>query len=411
MITDKRTEIQNKAFKKFLEYNRLLLKWGTGTGKSRCAILACDYIVESSIKTPHILIFVAERAHKDNWRKEFVKFLGKERAESILHYVTIECYASMKKYVDTEWDFLILDEVHHVQSEKRQEILSTFEAQYVLALSATPGKAALDALEHSFGRFKIDEISLQNAIDKEYLSEPKITIILLELERFQRTQEIEMRMSPAATLPITDIWSNRWKYLKNKRAYARNILRFRCTEKEKYDYINKQFEYWKKQYFHNQNNIRLKNNWLQWGSKRKRYLGELKTSEALALVDNLKKHKRRFICFCTSILQADVVGKMSAIHSENSKSLELIQKFNNRQISSLFAVGMLVEGQNLTSLDDVIIIQLDGNERQFIQKMGRGMRSDSPHIYIFCYKNTRDEECLNKALEGINKDYIEYREL
>lgn len=411
MTTDKRTEIQDKAFEKLFRYDNLLLKWGTGTGKSRVAILACDYIVESAIETPHILIFVAERAHKDNWKKEFIKFLGKERAESVLHYVTIECYASMKKYADTEWDFLIMDEVHHVQSEKRQGILETMKAGYVLALSATPGRAVQDVLETTFGKFMTDTVSLQDAIDEEILPEPKITVIPLELERFERTETIvlDFRTKRSGTKgEIADIYSNRWKYLKGKQWYTGKVIKLSCTQKEKYEYINEQFEFWKRQYFINQGNEIIKNLWLQWGSRRKRFLGELKTQQAYSLVKELEKGRKRFICFCTSILQADALGGKNAIHSGNSKSLELVQKFNDRKISSLFAVGMLVEGQNLTSLDDAVIVQLDGNERQFIQKMGRGMRSENPHIHIFCYRNTRDEEYLQKALEGINEEYVEY---
>lgn len=38
----------------------------------------------------------------------------------------------------------------------------------------------------------------------------------------------------------------------------------------------------------------------------------------------------------------------------------------------------------------------------------RMYRSKNPLIYIFYYKNTRDEEYLKKALEGINEEYIEY---
>lgn len=410
MTTDKRTEMQDKALGKLLRYNNLLLKWGTSMGKTRVAVLACDHIVEFSTETPHILIFVAERAHKDNWKKEFIKFLGKEIAESVLHYVTIECYASMKKYTDTEWDFLCLDEVHHIQSEKRQEMLETMKAEYVLALSATPGKAAYDALSWTFGGFEIDEVSLQDAIDEEYLPEPKITVMPLELERLKRTETIEIKMSSRATMTIKDIWSNKWKYLKNKKAYVKYRVIFSCTEKEKYDYINEQFEYWKSQFMRDQDNIALKNRWLQWGSKRKRFLGELKTDKAYALVKSLESRKRRFICFCTSILQADALGGSNAVHSQNSMSLGLLQRFNDKKISSLFAVGMLVEGQNLTQLDDGIIIQLDGNERQFIQKAGRMFRSKEPHIYIFYYKDTRDEEYLNKAISGINPEYIEYKE-
>ena len=407
MTTDNRTPIQNEAFKKLFKYNNLLLKWGTGTGKSRVAVLACDYIYDRELDE-RILLLVAERAHKDNWKKEFVKFLGEERAKEVLSIVAIECYASMHKYKNTTWNFIIFDECHHLQSEKRQEILETMDSYYVLALSATPGRAAYDALSWTFGRFEIDEISTQDAIDSEYLPEPKIVCIPLELERFERTETIDMKMSSRTVITISDNWSNRWKYLRNKQKYARYEIIFHCTQKEKYEYINEQFEYWKKQYFRNQGNERLKNMWLQWGSRRKRFLGELKTTRALELINGLRESSRRFICFCSSIEQAHALGGERAVHSQNKNSPAVIQSFNDRKIDEIFAVGMLVEGVTLTDIETGIIVQLDGNERQFIQKSGRMYRSENPLIYIFYYKGTRDEEYLQKALEGINEEYVEY---
>lgn len=409
-MTDNRTSIQNRAVEKLFMYNNLLLKWGTGTGKTVPAIYACNRLVEEAEPgyPPYILIFVAEASHKENWKKEFIKFLGKERAESVLKYVTIECYASMKKYADTDWNLIIFDECHHLQSEKRQEILETMESEYVLALSATPGKAAYDALSWTFGRFEIDEIPTQDAIDSGYLPEPKIVCIPLELERFERTETISMKMSNRTSAVRYELWSDRWKFLRNKKAYAKYEIIFRCTPKEKYEYINEQFEYWKRQYLRNQGNERLKNMWLQWGSKRKRFLGELKTTRALELINGLREDDRRFICFCSSIEQAKVLGGESAVHSQNSNSSSVIQSFNDRKIDEIFAVGMLVEGVTLTDIEAGIIVQLDGNERQFIQKSGRMYRSEKPLIYIFYYKGTRDEEYLQKALEGINEEYVEY---
>ena len=83
-----------------------------------------------------------------------------------------------------------------------------------------------------------------------------------------------------------------------------------------------------------------------------------------------------------------------------------MNKFNRKEISNLFAVGMLQEGVNLTDIQVGIIIQLDGEERAFIQKFGRVLRSDSPVQYIFYVKNTRDEDYLKNALENIDKNYI-----
>ena len=128
--------------------------------------------------------------------------------------------------------------------------------------------------------------------------------MFLELKRFDRTETIEMDLRTVKSGDkgiIDDLWSNRWKYLRNRKAYLGYVLRFSCTQKEKYEYINEQFDYWKKQYFRNQGNIRLKNMWLQWGTKRKRFLGELKTGEAEELCIKLNEEGKRFICFCSSI--------------------------------------------------------------------------------------------------------------
>lgn len=37
----------------------------------------------------------------------------------------------------------------------------------------------------------------------------------------------------------------------------------------------------------------------------------------------------------------------------------------------------------------------------------RALRASDPHQYIFYYKYTRDQEYLDKVLDGINKDYID----
>ena len=146
--------------------------------------------------------------------------------------------------------------------------------------------------------------------------------------------------------------------------------------------------------------------WLQWGSVRKRYLGELKTKKADELCKKLKKQKKRFICFCSSILQAEVLGKEDCIHSKKKDVSTIISEFNSGERNSIFAVGMLQEGQNLNNIQAGVIVQLDGEERGFIQKFGRSLRAEDPVQYILYYKNTRDEEYLQKALENINKNYI-----
>ena len=61
---------------------------------------------------------------------------------------------------------------------------------------------------------------------------------------------------------------------------------------------------------------------------------------------------------------------------------------------------------NLKDIQVGVIVQLDGEERSFIQKFGRTLRAKSPVQYIIYFKDTRDEEYLKGALDNIDKKYI-----
>lgn len=409
-LTEQKSRLQNEMSDYLNERGNLALQWATGVGKSRVAVNAVMDLFDQYGEEFKTLIVVAEDAHKDNWKEEFRKGLNPLVYDRIMPHVQIICYASLKNWRGTKWDLIVFDEAHHLQSDIRKDILQSLNSPRVLALSATLKEDVLEALTKCFGRFKVSKITLQDAIDKGFLPEPKIVCIPLELKRFDRTETIEMDLRTAKSGDkgiINDLWSNRWKYMRNRKAYLGYVLKFSCTQKEKYEYINEQFDYWKRQYFRNQGNIRLKNMWLQWGTKRKRFLGELKTREAEELCVKLNKEGKRFICFCSSIIQAEFLGGENCIHSKKKDAEKVISAFNSGKTNSIFAVGMLQEGQNLTNIQAGIIVQLDGEERGFIQKFGRSLRATDPVQYILYYRGTRDEEYLQKALENINKDYVQ----
>mgnify|MGYP004643222039 FL=1 len=409
-LIEQKSRLQNEMSDYLNEGGNLALQWATGVGKSRVAVNAVMDLFDQYGEEFRALIVVAEDAHKDNWKEEFRQGLNPLVYDWIMPHVHIICYASLKNWRGTKWDLIVFDEAHHLQSDTRKDILQSLNSPRVLAMSATLKEDVLEALTRCFGRFEVSKITLQDAIDKGFLPEPKIVCIPLELERFKRTETIEMDLTTVKTGKkgvIKDLWSNRWKYLKHRKDYAGYVLQLSCTQKEKYEYINEQFGYWKKRYFEDPSDIRVKYTWLQWGSVRKRYLGELKTKEAGELCKKLEKQKKRFICFCSSILQAEALGGKNCIHSKKKDIAKIISEFNNGGRNSIFAVGMLQEGQNLNNIQAGIIVQLDGEERGFIQKFGRSLRAEDPVQYILYYKNTKDKEYLQKALEGIDKNYIQ----
>ena len=379
--------------------NNIAIQAATGSGKSKVALeLLCE-LASRKLNPLKALIVVAERAHIDNWDAEMIKW------NLPFGDATIICYASLKKYRDTKWDAIIFDEAHHLGSELRLDIFDTISADYRIFLSATLKNSLVWRLQQSCGRIESVKMGLQEAFESNILPEPKIILIPMTLNNTVSNNIITEEWGKSAQrVTLRCYYKDRWKYLRAKKQYPNAKLEILCTEQQHYDYLSEQFEYYKNRYFSCRNEA-IKNKWLQCGSKRKRLLGLLKTFEASALIES-KLANKRFICFCTSIEQADYLGGDSSVHSKKKESLSIIQDFNDKKINNLFAVGMLQEGMNLTDIEAGVIIQLDGEERAFIQRFGRVLRSDSPVQYILYYKGTRDEEYLANALEGIDKKYI-----
>lgn len=381
-------------------FTSVALLWATGVGKSAAAIkMANAYLKGIKSRKAQVLLVVAEVPHKDNWQKEFDKW-GHINAS-----LTIECYASLHKYRNTNWDLIIYDEAHHLGSDLRKDIFYSIKSVKNIFLSATMDDDLISFIESKVGKLGISRVSLQDAIKYDILPEPHIHLVPLVLDNLKKDQLIiEEWGDSKKRIPIYCELKDRWTYIRNKKQYPNVKLCIRCTALQKYNYFTEQFEYWKRQYM-NCRQERTKNKWMQVGIQRKRFLGEIKTDAVLKLINYLDN--KRFICFCASVAQAELLGKENAIHSKIKKPETIIKSFNDKEINSLYAVGMLQEGQNLTDIQVGIIVQLDGTERPFIQKFGRSLRAEDPHQYIFYYKNTRDEEYLENILYGIDKTFID----
>lgn len=374
----------------------IALMAGTGVGKSK---LSLDIIRKVDFKDSKTLILIAERAHKKNWEEEIEKWYPE-------HIGSIEffCYASMHK-LKNEYDFIIFDEAHHLNTSIRIGYFGTLVPKLRIFLSATLSYNFLNKLEYCM-KDTITKInySLQDAIDSGIIQKPEIRLIPLELDNKVANEEIVETWGKNKLRKRIDCDYNqvfRFTSKLFKKANPNAEVHIRCTQLQHYEYLTKKMDYYKRVFEMYRSEI-MKNQWLQYGSRRKRFLGELKTKEAEKLIKYVED--KRFICFCTSIEQANELGGNYAIHSKSdSKALE---DFNSFKSNKLFAVNMLQEGMNLKGIEVGIIVQLDGQKLRFIQRTGRVLRSDFPVQYILYFKNTRDEEYLVNALEGINEEYV-----
>ena len=389
-----REELSAYVLKQITKNNpNVALMAGTGVGKTKIAL---DIV--NKFKCKKILVLIAERAHKKNWEEEIAKWYPK------LKGVEFFCYASMHKLED-KYDIILYDECHHLGTEKRLSYLQRLHPKFRVFLSATLSPQFLTTLEYLLGiRITRVKYSLQDAIDSNILRKPQINLIPLELNNKASDDEIieswgKEKLRKKLQCTYREVWSCTSPIFKKGNPNVE--LHIKCTQAQHYEYLTKKMDYYKRNFEMYRSEI-MKNRWLQYGSRRKRFLGELKTEEVKRLLDYLGS--KRFICFCTSINQANELGGENAIHSKSDN--KALEDFNNLKSDKLFAVGMLQEGMNLKNIEVGIIVQLDGQELRFIQKSGRVYRADNPVQYIFYYKNTRDEEYLAKALEGINSEYV-----
>ena len=271
---------------------------------------------------------------------------------------------------------------------------------HVYLLSATLSSGKQDMIEEIFGKFNTSTVTLKDAIKEDILPDPKVYVVEMHLDNTKRFQEIQIGNDPKA--PVVK-WEDRAKYI-----YKNTPCIIQCTEFQKNLYLTQCVDYWNERYHRSHTEFqRVKA--ANYGSQRKRFLGEAKTKVVYNLIRRLSAF-RRYVCFCASVNQAEMLSNSRTISSKKSDKYNqsVIDAFNSKRINSINAVGMITEGMNLTDIQVGIIVQLDGKERLFLQKFGRALRAEDPVTFIFYYKNTQDEKYLKGALENIDSKYVQH---
>ena len=375
----------------FMNGRNLILEWCTGVGKSFNAIN-----LQTQMNSQKTFICVAEVAHIQNWKDEYIK----HGFEELLKTTEIFCYASLKKYANKECDLLILDEAHHVFSEARMELLKSLKTKRFIGLSATISDEHKSFLKDLYPNITEYEITLEQAIEMELIPKPIVNIMLLDLNNTDKTEIIEFTRGRNIYETHCD-YAQRNSYMFGKERngkfkYPTINLKIHCTQKEKYDYLDAMYE---------RARLTKRMGWLRHGSNRKKFLADCKTQTLKELCGQLKE--KRFICFCGSIEQAELLGGSNAIHSKKDAK-KVLERFNSYEINSLYAMKMANEGMNLPGIEVGILGQLDGVERPLLQKFGRSLRAEFPEAYVLAFRNTKDMDYLKNVTENIPSEYIKY---
>lgn len=367
----KREEIQKKALEVVDKSKYMILELITGYGKTKVAIdlinHICDRVFRNDESPATILILVAKTVHKQTWKDEIEKWGGIKS-----DYITIECYESLKNYENSYFDVVVADEMQHL-SEARIDVLETIHInESFIGLSATIKRDMRDYFICNH-EAEVIKCGLKEAVEDEVLPEPTVYLLPLSLDTTNCTYKVKK--------------------------FGHDII---TTQKGCYNSISSLIEWYRNKYL-NSRNERIKNLWLSTAGKRLKWCAEQKEAFILSLLDKFRNYKT--LTFCSSIEQSERLGKYN-ITSKNKASVKNLEMFNSNKIKHITACNILNEGVNLTNCRIGIFCNLNSSEIVVKQRVGRILRHKSPVIIIPYFKNTREEELVQKMIEEYSEDSI-----
>ena len=369
-----------------------LILAATGVGKSKIAI---DYLVEfirlvDQANYRFLIVVPTQKLRDNNWKDEFDKW---NQTELYNNNVETMCYASINKVDSQVYDVVIFDEVHNI-TPLNAGFFRHNRCRSRVALTATyPRDAEKQKLiSERFGSI-IYEVTLDEAVEWGLVAPYQINVILTQLDSVTKSVAAGSKQKP-----------------------------FYTTERSNYDYLSGQISNIEQKYL--DMGIMFQAYWEPSDISRIKMLrlqrmkqfasSYTKGNVANYLLNKVVPQDDRTLVFCGSIEQAKSLSAYSFHSQGNDKAFNL---FMNQEINRLACVNKLNEGINVPTVDSAIITQLNSNELDLIQRIGRIIRFREGHvgvIWIIVAVNTVDYEWFRKASLNLNPDnitYIEFNEL
>lgn len=363
-----RQQLQEKVQKVFQEFQKILIKAGTGSGKSKLSLeLAAVDGKDWIILVPRTPLF---RTWLDEMKKwGFDNFEAKS---------TILCYASAHKLQPTtsEGHNIILDEAHRVTERTWPYIKAMLGNKgKLICLSATVPYEKKDLLELLGIETKHTvTYSLDSAVKDNLVSDYRIQVVQFPLDN--TSKEIEAGKVGA---------------------------KFMVTEEQGYRFADQRA----RQSLYGANDKVKKFMMLA----RMRFIYNLPSKLKLAgLILNQIPADKRVLIFAGSILHANAVCP----YRYHSKTDETDYKaFCESRINRLAVVQSVAEGVNIPEIDYALLMQVQSQELHTIQKIGRSIRkTNDPNkcskIFILEATGTQDTRWVVSAIESFDPTKVDY---
>ncbi|MCR4031863.1 MULTISPECIES: DEAD/DEAH box helicase [Flavobacterium] len=326
------SEILEKLEVERLVHNRYknLLVAATGTGKT--VISAFDYKNFRKNNQSSRLLFVAHRKEileqaratfqgilKDNnFGNLWVDGIEPDSNEYI--FASVQTLNNRLKNISLSpeyYDFIIIDEVHHIEAKTYRPIIDYFKPKILLGLTATPERMDGADILNDFCNRIAAEIRLPEALNKKLLS---------PFQYFGITDSID----------LSNVNWEKGKYVANELTslYTKNNIRVGQIIDNLVKYTND--------------------------------LNDVRGIGFCVSVEHASFMAEKF----------NLAGiKAACLTSKNSSERNVIRaKFKNKEFNYLFVVDIFNEGVDIPEIDTVLFLRPTESLTVFLQQLGRGLR-------------------------------------
>ena len=299
-----------------------------------------------------------------NWEQQLSQAIVYKKYHSEAQLIIVSTIASFSldrfmKSIKKSYDdkLLIVDEAHRLT--KRTDAMQRM-FKYMLGLSATPysGKSAKSGKElmDYFGG-QVFSLPIEEALDRKFLVPYYYYPIYVNA-----TEEEEEKFSYYTKQMMSCFRNNVLIDPENFAKYHRSRLRVISMADEKMQDIIPII-----------NRVGIEDHFIV-------YCGDGR------LFDNNTGAEIKHIQAIKNVL-TDLGYKVSQFTAkENMKErMQLINAFNNQEISALVAIRCLDEGINIPSIKSALILSSNDNYREFVQRRGRILRNDKNKEYATIY--------------------------
>ncbi|GAX61993.1 type III restriction protein res subunit [Candidatus Scalindua japonica] len=325
-------EILEKLEAERIVHNRYrnLIVAATGTGKT--VISAFDFKNYKKQNTSAKLLFIAHRkeilqqAQKtfqgvlrdNNFGELWVDGIEPEKYDCIFASIqTLNNRIDTLNLSKTFYDFIIVDEVHHIAASSYRTILEHFKPEIILGLTATPERMDGEDILKDFCNCIAAEIRLPEALNRK---------LLCPFQYFGVTDSIDLSNVE---------WRN-GRYLPSELTHI---------------------------YMHNDKRIG------EIISNLRKYLSDINDVKALCFCVTQEHAKYMAEKFSLVGFKSDYL-----VSSRQHLRDEIRTKFSKNEINYLFVVDIFNEGVDLPNIDTILFLRPTESLTIFLQQLGRGLR-------------------------------------